>query len=89
MVSFKIVMDAFAKWWSNDPRDSESYVFDKFEPPPVLWETMVFGGPRDVSEWRYISLEDARMGHKKAVEIAFEWRAEDRTVEGVSQSSDV
>ena len=36
--------------------------------PPVLWETMVFGGPHN--EWcqRYTSHADALAGHKAAVE---------------------
>jgi hypothetical protein len=37
---------------------------------PVLWETMIFGGPADGEQWRYRSLEAARAGHEKAVEVA-------------------
>lgn len=31
--------------------------------PPVLWETMIFGGPLDQEQWRYTSREDAEKGH--------------------------
>jgi hypothetical protein len=32
--------------------------------PPVLWETMVFGGPLDCEMERYTSKEDAVAGHQ-------------------------
>ena len=35
--------------------------------PPVLWETMVFGGPVDQHQWRYTSRGDAEAGHAEAV----------------------
>jgi hypothetical protein len=35
--------------------------------PPVLWETMVFGGKWDGLQWRHTSKEAALKGHKKAV----------------------
>lgn len=31
--------------------------------PPVLWETMVFGGPHDGYQDRYTSRRDAERGH--------------------------
>ena len=31
--------------------------------PPVLWETMIFGGPSDQYQNRYTSREDAVAGH--------------------------
>lgn len=37
--------------------------------PPILWETMVFGGEHDQDQWRYDSIEKAKGGHKKAVAI--------------------
>jgi hypothetical protein len=36
---------------------------------PVLWETMIFGGEHDQYQERYISLEAAQRGHKRAVEM--------------------
>lgn len=36
---------------------------------PVLFETMIFGGPLDQEQWRYNSLESAREGHKTAVRL--------------------
>jgi hypothetical protein len=38
--------------------------------PPVLWETMIFGGPHDEYQARYVSLADAKAGHAKALEMA-------------------
>ena len=32
---------------------------------PVLWETMVFGGPHDGHQDRYTSAEDAAAGHQR------------------------
>lgn len=38
--------------------------------PPVLWETMIFGGPHDGYSDRYTSHADAMAGHEKAKRIA-------------------
>jgi len=35
--------------------------------PPVLWETMVFGGPLDRGQWWYCSRNDALRGHELVV----------------------
>jgi hypothetical protein len=35
--------------------------------PPILWGTMIFGGPNDKHEERYASREDAFAGHEKAL----------------------
>lgn len=35
--------------------------------PPVLWETMVFGGKFDSEQERYSSLADAKRGHDAMV----------------------
>lgn len=43
--------------------------FEDEDVPPVLWETMVFGGPMDQEQWRYDSLEKAKVGHKLAVRL--------------------
>jgi hypothetical protein len=34
--------------------------------PPVLWETMIFGGEHDQYQERYTSREDALAGHERA-----------------------
>jgi len=39
-------------------------------PPPILWETMVFGGPHDQYMDRYSSREAAIEGHKRVVQMA-------------------
>jgi hypothetical protein len=36
-------------------------------PRPVLFETMVFGGPHDGSTWRYSTWDAAEVGHRRAV----------------------
>jgi hypothetical protein len=39
--------------------------------PPVLWETMIFGGPLDQRrQWRYRSKLEALRGHEAAVALA-------------------
>lgn len=35
--------------------------------PPILWETLVFGGPHDGQIWRYASRADAEAGHARIV----------------------
>src|SRR5215469_3048370 len=40
------------------------------EGPPLLFETMIFGGPLNQSQWRYASWDDAETGHKAAVRKA-------------------
>jgi hypothetical protein len=37
------------------------------EGPPILFETIVFGGPCDNEMWRYSSWDDAETGHASAV----------------------
>lgn len=37
---------------------------------PVLWETMIFGGEHDQYQERYTSLDEAKAGHERAVEMA-------------------
>lgn len=41
-----------------------------YRSPPLLWETIIFGGVRDGYEDRYTSREEALAGHEKAVGIA-------------------
>jgi hypothetical protein len=36
--------------------------------PPILWETMVFGGPEDLWQERYASKAEALQGHRDKVE---------------------
>ena len=38
--------------------------------PPVLWETMIFGGPHDEYQQRYTSKADALAGHATALWLA-------------------
>lgn len=39
---------------------------------PVLWETMIFGGPNDQYQERYTSHEAALEGHARALKLAVE-----------------
>lgn len=38
--------------------------------PPQIFETMVFGGELDGSQWRYETLDEATKAHKKIVSMA-------------------
>lgn len=38
--------------------------------PPVLWETMIFGGPHHDYQERYSSLDGAVAGHARALQLA-------------------
>jgi hypothetical protein len=38
--------------------------------PPILFETMIFGGPLNEYQWRYSSWDDAEAGHAAAVRKA-------------------
>lgn len=38
--------------------------------PPILFETMIFGGKHDEDQWHYATWEDAEDGHKKACALA-------------------
>ena len=40
------------------------------EGPPILWETMTFGGPEDLHERRYSSKADAIAGHQEMVNLS-------------------
>lgn len=37
--------------------------------PPLLFETMIFGGPHDLECWRYPTWEIAETGHAEAVKL--------------------
>ncbi len=39
--------------------------------PPLLFETMIFGGEHSDEQWRYTTEEQALEGHKTAVALAF------------------
>lgn len=36
--------------------------------PPMLFETMIFGGPFDQYQWRYPTWDEAQAGHRRVVE---------------------
>lgn len=40
------------------------------EGPPILYETMIFGGPNDGEQRRYATRDEALAGHKRMVLIA-------------------
>lgn len=44
-----------------------------FSGPPVLFETMIFGGPHDQYQERYVTWEEAEAGHQHAVALAEVW----------------
>ena len=39
--------------------------------PPLIFETLIFGGPYDEYMWRYTTEAEARAGHERAVRVAF------------------
>lgn len=41
--------------------------------PPLLFETMVFGGKRDGAQWRYSTWDEAAAGHEAAVNGLDKW----------------
>ena len=60
----------------QDPRDGTKVLISTVflaldhgwdDGPPVLWETMIFGGSLDGEQWRYRSEAEARVGHEAAV----------------------
>lgn len=38
--------------------------------PPLVFETMIFGGGMSDAEWRYATWDEAVEGHKKALALA-------------------
>ena len=46
--------------------------------PPVLWETMIFGGEHSEDQWRYTSEQAARVGHERIVQALREGRDPDQ-----------
>jgi len=42
------------------------------EGPPLLFETMIFGGEHDQYQKRYVTWDEAEEGHKKAVAMVKE-----------------
>lgn len=41
--------------------------------PPLIYETMIFGGPNDQYQDRYTTREQALAGHRRAKRIAWPW----------------
>lgn len=73
----------WAKWYENPVKRvldqtevGKSFVSTVFlgfnhsfshEGPPVLFETMIFGGSKDQEQWRYETYDEAMAGHAKIV----------------------
>ena len=53
--------------------------------PPVLWETMIFGGPFDQFQRRYTSKIAALEGHAAAVRLVEQYRSAPRKTKKVLQ----
>lgn len=43
-----------------------------FGGPPILFETMIFGGEHNEFQERYSTWEEAEAGHQRAIELIFE-----------------
>lgn len=39
--------------------------------PPLLFETMIFGGPHDGKQRRYATYDEAEAGHREATALVF------------------
>ncbi|MCR4340024.1 MAG: hypothetical protein NUW01_09070 [Gemmatimonadaceae bacterium] len=39
--------------------------------PPLIFETMIFGGDHGETQWRYSTREEAEEGHRRACALAF------------------
>lgn len=75
----------WARWLQNNRRVAEDFVFGEDgsyvstvflgvnhnfgDGPPVLWETMVFGGPHHEEMARYTSREAALIGHQTMLDL--------------------
>jgi hypothetical protein len=49
--------------------------------PPVLWETMIFGGKLDQYQERYSSRKDAEVGHELAIWLVSQSELRDKKSE--------
>ena len=62
-------------WTQIDSEATVSTVFLGFDlsgglrDPPVMFETMVFGGPFNGDRYRYVSWDDAKRGHATVVQV--------------------
>jgi hypothetical protein len=59
--------------WQTDVGDAKvSTIFVGFAARPgwPLFETMIFGGPLDLQQWRYATYAEAEAGHAAAVQAA-------------------
>lgn len=43
--------------------------YGSYKKPPILWETMIFGGKHNDEQWRYPTKELALQGHRQACEL--------------------
>jgi hypothetical protein len=50
---------------------------------PIIFETMVFGGPLDQEQWRYATKEAALAGHDQAVAAVQDALAHNDGLDGV------
>lgn len=47
-----------------------NFRISKKDGDPILFETMIFGGPLDKEQWRYSTYDEAERGHAEAVAAA-------------------
>jgi len=47
-----------------------SFYFGPEETEPILFESMIFGGSFDSTQWRYATYQESQEGHKQLCEIA-------------------
>lgn len=82
----RVSSDVWARWFEEDANRQIAYdEFDNIyvstiflgidhrfgeEGPPLIFETMTFGGPTDMAQRRYSTLDEALVGHQAMVKEA-------------------
>lgn len=59
---------------------------------PIVWETMIFGGPESIDErqWRYTSKAEALEGHEFAIQLVLkEFKKQDRKKKAIQKQEEI
>lgn len=56
-----------------------------FEHPPIIFETMIFGGEHDQYQYRYATKSEALLGHARAVQLVLQAQEQKSQGETVSE----
>jgi hypothetical protein len=47
---------------------------------PLLWETMIFGGPNNGDQWRYATWDEAERGHARTLMCERLWLSDSKLI---------